>query len=381
MKRIVLIGATTLLLMFGSVAAVFSQPDRPDDQKEKHGDKNDNQGKGKADAPGQNKQHGQPPAQQQPAPQQQPATQQGHGRQKQEQPARQQGEQARQQGQRAPQQAQPQPQIKQVSHEQTRRAHQQQDLRPAAAQRQAREPARQPAFSQPQAQAAQQTHGRARVASRQDQTRLQASAAQQQNRLPQAQQQLRITQGQQQATAYQTVLNQQVRTGQTENAQIRQSRGAQYLIQQQYASRLQQQSTQFQRDRSYDYNSDPYFGTPWSYRYTFAGRYVETNRYGADVLRQSVRYGYQEGFYAGDADRRDHWRNNYRDSFAYRDANYGYAGRYVNQREYNYYFREGFRRGYEDGYYRRTHYGHRVNGSVTILSVEIPRILRLQVIR
>jgi hypothetical protein len=185
--------------------------------------------------------------------------------------------------------------------------------------------------------------------------------------------------GQQRATAYQTVLSEQVRVGETQNAQIRQSRGAQFLIQQQYAARLQQQSSQFARN--YNYAGDPYYNTRWTYRYNFGGRYVETNRYGADLLRQSVRYGYQEGFYAGDADRRDHWRNNYRDSFAYRDANFGYSGRYVEQREYNYYFREGFRRGYEDGYYRRSRYGHRVHGTVTVLSVVIPRVLRLQLIR
>jgi hypothetical protein len=46
-----------------------------------------------------------------------------------------------------------------------------------------------------------------------------------------------------------------------------------------------------------------------------------------------------------------------RSSFAYQDANFGYDGRYVAQDEYNYYFREGFQRGYEDGYYGRRKYG------------------------
>jgi hypothetical protein len=39
------------------------------------------------------------------------------------------------------------------------------------------------------------------------------------------------------------------------------------------------------------------------------------------------------------------WHSNYQGSFAYQDANYGYTGYYVDQDEYNYYFRQGFRHG------------------------------------
>jgi hypothetical protein len=99
------------------------------------------------------------------------------------------------------------------------------------------------------------------------------------------------------------------------------------------------------------------------------------------LLQQAVNYGYQEGFYAGDADHRDRWGYNYRDSFAYRDANYGYRGRYVAQNDYNYYFRLGFRKGYDDGYYRRSRYGRRDNGGYTVLKVVLSGILKLEVIR
>jgi hypothetical protein len=81
-----------------------------------------------------------------------------------------------------------------------------------------------------------------------------------------------------------------------------------------------------QRDPNYDYGRDAFFRTPWSYRYNRGGNDHLTNRYGADLLQQDVNFGYQEGFRAGDADRRDRWRYNYQDSFAYRDANYGYMG-------------------------------------------------------
>ena len=49
-------------------------------------------------------------------------------------------------------------------------------------------------------------------------------------------------------------------------------------------------------------------------------------------------------------------RFDYRNNWAYRDANYGYTGMYVDQPQYNYYFRQGFQRGYEDGYYSRSQY-------------------------
>ena len=35
------------------------------------------------------------------------------------------------------------------------------------------------------------------------------------------------------------------------------------------------------------------------------GRYYETNQYGADLLRQAVNYGYDQGVRAGQADRQD----------------------------------------------------------------------------
>ena len=77
---------------------------------------------------------------------------------------------------------------------------------------------------------------------------------------------------------------------------------------------------------------------------------------------------------------RNGWRVSYRDSYAYQDANYGYRGFYVNQREYNYYFREGFRRGYEDAYYGRHRYGrYRSGGSdAVLLGTVLSVILNLQ---
>ena len=99
------------------------------------------------------------------------------------------------------------------------------------------------------------------------------------------------------------------------------------------------------------------------------------------MLRQAVNYGYEEGFRAGQADREDGWGFNYKDSYAYRDASYGYIGYYVDRSDYSYYFREGFRRGYEDGYNSRYQYGRSYNGSYSILDVILSQILNFQSIR
>ena len=44
-----------------------------------------------------------------------------------------------------------------------------------------------------------------------------------------------------------------------------------------------------------------------------------------------------------------------------------YDGFYVERDEYNYYFREGFQRGYEDGYYGQNQYGTYRNGKYELL--------------
>jgi hypothetical protein len=62
------------------------------------------------------------------------------------------------------------------------------------------------------------------------------------------------------------------------------------------------------------------------------------------------------------------------------DASYGYDGYYVDLGEYQHYFREGFRRGYEDGYYSRSQYGSYSNGGYSILGAILEQILGLQLL-
>jgi len=201
------------------------------------------------------------------------------------------------------------------------------------------------------------------------------------HRSPEDQQQL-VYQQQQRLAQYRDHLGEQQRLAPQQSAQLqRQHRTAQYGFQQQYLAHMRQQQLQVQGREVYVYGRDPYFTTPPSYRYSRGGRYYETNQYGVDLLRQAVQYGYDEGLRAGMADRQDRWTFNYQDSYAYQDANYGYGGFYVEREDYNVYFREGFRRGYDDGYHSRSQYGAYVGGRGTVLGAVLATILNFESIR
>ena len=162
----------------------------------------------------------------------------------------------------------------------------------------------------------------------------------------------------------------------------RQRRYASYRYQQRYVDRVRQQ-WRYDDWRRYDYNQDPYFWSAPAYRYRYGGSYYQINDYGADLLREAVNRGYEEGFLAGQADREDRWRGDYRESYVYEDATYGYRGLYVDQRQYTHYFREGFDRGYADGYNSRYQYGYRDGNDNTlkILAGVLAGILIFEAIR
>jgi len=204
----------------------------------------------------------------------------------------------------------------------------------------------------------------------------------QQQRLSQERQQRLIEQQRERTARYNERLQQQANLAQ-QRAQLlqQQRRLAQYRFQQDYLEHLRQQQLGLQNLRAYDYGRDPYFYTAPSYRYSRGGRYYDVNQYAADLLRQAVNYGYQEGFRAGQADRQDGWRFDYRNSYAYEDALYGYNGLYVDPTDYEYYFREGFRRGYDDGYYSRYRYGLNSNGTLSIVANILSQILNLRALR
>lgn len=193
-------------------------------------------------------------------------------------------------------------------------------------------------------------------------------------------QQKRLKQQQQRYDAYRRYLDQQNKLAiKRENEVMKQNRKAQERFLRQYYARLAQQQRQLLVAR--DYSRDPYITSPYVYQYVVSGYPRYTNSYGATALRQAVDYGYQQGYQAGQADRQDGWAANYRSSYAYSDANYGYTGNYVSQSDYNYYFRQGFQKGYDDGYYTRSQYGNALNGSQSILATVLSAILGLRSLR
>ncbi|HEY4218118.1 MAG TPA: hypothetical protein VGM67_13325 [Gemmatimonadaceae bacterium] len=197
-----------------------------------------------------------------------------------------------------------------------------------------------------------------------------------QHQLPPDQQRQRAQEQEQRTTQYKQHLDQQMHTVQQRTAQLQQQkRAAQARAQADYETRLRQQQQQLAVARNYA--TDPYVRTAPSYRYTIAGAARETNQYGVDVLHTAVNDGYREGLRAGAADHADHWKFDYQNSPEYQDADYGYSGQYVDLSDYNYYFRQGFQRGYSDGYYSRTQYGSSTNGILANLVTGILGLVSL----
>lgn len=113
------------------------------------------------------------------------------------------------------------------------------------------------------------------------------------------------------------------------------------------------------------------------YRVYRNGSYYNTDSRGAELLRQAVNRGYQQGFQAGKNDRSGRRGSNYNNSSMYRNGNYGYQN-YVDSRQYQYYFQQGFQRGYQDGYNSRYQYGSNNNGNLNILGSILQGILNFQ---
>ena len=268
----------------------------------------------------------------------------------------------------------------QQQQDQKRQDKKEQQQQPARQKQQDQNKQQQPARQQQQGQNKQQQQ-RAQQQQQRAQQQQQQGQNQPQDRRSQQQRQQLISEQQHRLTQYGQDLDRRQRVGQQQIAELqRQGRNAQYRYQQEYIGHLREQDLRLRSER-HDYNNDPYFYTGWNYRYYRDGRYYETNQYGANLLRDALNYGYEQGYLAGQADRQDHWQFNYQNSYAYQDANYGYGGYYVPQGEYNYYFRQGFLRGYNDGYYSRYQYGSYSNGKYTILGALLGSIIDMQSLR
>lgn len=198
--------------------------------------------------------------------------------------------------------------------------------------------------------------------------------------VPPLEQRQRVKIQQQRAAEYKRQLDQQVIALEQQNVQLQQQRRlSQLRAQQEYGAQLKQQQRDLLAPRNFA--TDPWVSAPDTYRYVANGANRQTNQYGAEVLRQAVRNGYGQGYRAGLADQQDHSVSSYQGSFAYRDANHGYLGRDVDQSDYNYYFRQGVQRGYDDGFTHRARYGTVSKGSATVLASLLSSILALQPVR
>jgi type II secretory pathway pseudopilin PulG len=121
------------------------------------------------------------------------------------------------------------------------------------------------------------------------------------------------------------------------------------------------------------------------YRVYRNGAYYNTNAQGADILRQAVNEGYRQGFEAGRNDRNSRRRGDWSTSNVYRTGTSGYQTQ-VDRGQYQYYFRQGFQRGYQDGsnsqydtnYNGNDQYGSNQGGSLNILNAILGSILNIQ---
>jgi flagellar biosynthesis/type III secretory pathway protein FliH len=114
-----------------------------------------------------------------------------------------------------------------------------------------------------------------------------------------------------------------------------------------------------------------------SYRVYRNGSYYNTDNRGAELLRQAVNRGYQQGVIAGRNDRMGRRGMSWRNSRVYSSGNYGYQS-YVDSSQYRYYFQQGFERGYQDGYNSRYQYGSNNNGTFNILGSILSSILNIR---
>ncbi len=112
------------------------------------------------------------------------------------------------------------------------------------------------------------------------------------------------------------------------------------------------------------------------YRIYRNGSYYQTDYRGAELLRQAVNSGYQQGYRQGQNDARYGRGSNYYGNNIYRSGTYGYQS-YVARDQYQYYFQQGFERGYEDGFNNSMRYGYRTNNGISILGNILNGILNV----
>lgn len=124
-------------------------------------------------------------------------------------------------------------------------------------------------------------------------------------------------------------------------------------------------------------NRNVYANNSNRYRVYRNGSYYNTDNRGAELLRQAVNAGYQQGYRAGQTDRNGRRNGSWDNSSVYRDGTYGYQS-YVDRNQYQYYFQQGFQKGYHDGHNSRYQYGSNNGGTLNILGTILQQVLNIQ---
>ena len=149
-----------------------------------------------------------------------------------------------------------------------------------------------------------------------------------------------------------------------------------YINWQRAQREAQQEYSEYRRTSGYNNRSMNRAGGSSYYRVYRDGRYYQTDYRGAELLRQAVNSGYQQGYNQGRLDARYGRGSNYYGNNLYRSGTYGYQS-YVARDQYQYYFQQGFQRGYEDGFNNQYRYGYRTNNGLSILGNILNGILNI----
>ena len=113
------------------------------------------------------------------------------------------------------------------------------------------------------------------------------------------------------------------------------------------------------------------------YRVYRNGGYYQTDHRGAELLRRAVNEGYRQGYRQGALNRRSGIYMDHQSATMYRSGIFGYQT-YVDRGQYQYYFRQGFERGYQDGFNSQSRYGYYSGGKWSILANVLTTILDIR---
>jgi hypothetical protein len=128
------------------------------------------------------------------------------------------------------------------------------------------------------------------------------------------------------------------------------------------------------RGNAYGNNGGYGYNNANEYRYRMGNSVRVTNYAGAQLLQRAVDEGYRQGWESGQLAVRAGRGFSPTHERVWRDGTVGYSN-LIPRDDYRNFFREGFTRGYQDGYYNQNRYGTYSNGRASILGNILGSIL------